>query len=108
MAIGYYPIWPVFLQRVAKGEILITHEFEKIHASRIEMEKIQISLVLKVTGKSRGFHKMKEKNSLSAYILGSKSHLTLVLKFKNRARRSVKNNASYTNFGLNYASRTKL
>lgn len=103
MAIGYYPIWPVFLQRVAKGD-----EFEKIHASRIEMEKIQISLVLKVTGKSRGFHKMKEKNSLSAYILGSKSHLTLVLKFKNRARRSVKNNASYTNFSLNYASRTKL
>lgn len=72
------------------------------------MEKIQISLVLKVTGKSRGFHEMKEKNSLSAYILGSKSHLTLVLKFRNHARRSVKNNASYINFGLNYASRTKL
>lgn len=92
MAIGYYPIWPVFLQRVAKGEVLITFHARIWENSRVTYlnGKIQISLVLKVTGKSRGFHKMKEKNPLSAYILGSKSHLTLVLKFKNHARRSVK------------------
>ena len=97
--------FPIPFQTLTLEKFML-HEYFKQHFMhqkfKREISNLPFLSARFQAGKSLGFHKMKEKNGLLSYILGGKSGFTMLHKFINCARLSLKIHMSQINFNLNH------